>query len=114
MVAVLAAPDAKTMREPVTTGGTATVVISRDMGRMVFTSSGLAELPDTKGYELWLMGPEGPRPAGLLDRRQDGVSHPMTLAPLDRDGHVALTIEPAGGSERPTTQPIMLAELPEA
>ncbi|GAA4920448.1 anti-sigma-K factor RskA [Nonomuraea thailandensis] len=114
MVAVLAAPDAETMREPVTTGGTATVVISRDMGRMVFTSSGLADLPGTKGYELWLMGPDGPRPAGLLDRRQDGVSHPMMLAPLDRDGHVALTVEPASGSERPTTQPVMLAELPEA
>jgi anti-sigma-K factor RskA len=114
MVAVLAAPDARTMRRPVTTGGTATVVISRDLGRMVFTSSGLADLPDTKGYELWLMGPDGPRPAGLLDRRQDGVSHLMMLTPLDRDGRVALTVEPAGGSERPTTQPIMLAELPEA
>ncbi|MFB4263917.1 anti-sigma factor domain-containing protein [Nonomuraea sp. GTA35] len=114
MAAVLAAPDARTMRRPVTTGGTATVVISRDLGRMVFTSSGLADLPDTKGYELWLMGPDGPRPAGLLDRRQDGVSHLMMLTPLDRDGRVALTVEPAGGSERPTTQPIMLAELPEA
>ncbi|AQZ64510.1 unnamed protein product [[Actinomadura] parvosata subsp. kistnae] len=114
LVAVLAAPDAKTMRRPVTTGGTGTVVISRDMGRMVFTSSGLPELPDSQGYELWLMGPGGPRPAGLLDRRQDGVSHPMLLAPLDRDGRVALTVEPAGGSERPTTTPIMLAELPKA
>ncbi|MGW3342307.1 anti-sigma factor [Nonomuraea rubra] len=114
LVSVLAAPDARTMREEVTTGGTATVVISRDLGRMVFTSSGLADLPATKGYELWLMGPDGPRPAGLLDRRQDGVSHPMMLTPQDRDGRVALTVEPAGGSERPTTQPIMLAELPEA
>ncbi|NJP88105.1 anti-sigma factor [Nonomuraea sp. FMUSA5-5] len=114
LVTVLAAPDAKTMRRPVKTGGTGTVVISRDMGRMVFTSSGLPELPDSQGYELWLMGPGGPRPAGLLDRRQDGVSHPMLLAPLDRDGRVALTVEPAGGSERPTTTPIMLAELPKA
>ncbi|GAA2209225.1 anti-sigma factor [Nonomuraea monospora] len=114
MVAVLAAPDAETMRESVTTGGMVTAVISRDMGRMVFTSSGLAELPDTKGYEVWLMGPGGPRPAGLLDPRQDGVSHPMVLSPLARDEHMALTVEPASGSEQPTTQPIMLAELPEA
>ncbi|MFC5832246.1 anti-sigma factor [Nonomuraea insulae] len=114
LVAVLAAPDAETMRQPVTTGGMGTVVISRGRGRMVFTSSGLAGLPESKTYELWLMGPDGPRPGGLVERRADGVSAPMVLAPLNREDHVALTVEPAEGSDRPTTQAIMLAELPEA
>ncbi|MGP4104426.1 anti-sigma factor domain-containing protein [Nonomuraea sp. KM90] len=114
MIAVLAAPDAETMRQPVTTGGTGTLVISRAEGRMVFTSSGLADLPDTQVYELWLMGPDGPRPAGLLDRSRDGVSPPVVVTPLDRDERVALTVEPARGSDKPTTQPVMLAELPEA
>ncbi|WP_336245480.1 anti-sigma factor [Nonomuraea sp. SYSU D8015] len=114
MTAVLAAADARTVRRKVTSGGTGTVVISRSKGRMVFTSSDLPELPETKGYELWLMGPDGPRPAGLLSRAADGVTSPVVLTPLKEDGKVALTVEPAGGSEKPTTQPIMLAELPAA
>ncbi|TMR91793.1 anti-sigma factor [Nonomuraea basaltis] len=114
MVAVLAAPDARTVRQPVTSGGTGTVVISRSAGRMMFTSSGLPELPDSRAYELWLMGPDGPRPAGLLVRAEGGVTTPVLVAPLREDDRVALTVEPAGGSRKPTTQPILLADLPGA
>ncbi|WP_327582720.1 anti-sigma factor [Nonomuraea sp. NBC_00507] len=113
LVAVLAAADAETLRQPVTSGGTGTIVISRSKGRMVFTSSDLRKLPDTQAYELWLMGPGGPRPAGVLSPAEDGVTAPMMLTPLRDDDKVAITVEPASGSEKPTTQPIMLADLPE-
>ncbi|MGP3910683.1 anti-sigma factor domain-containing protein [Nonomuraea sp. 10N515B] len=113
LVAVLAAADAETLRQPVTSGGTGTIVISRSKGRMVFTSSDLRKLPDTQAYELWLMGPGGPRPAGVLSPADDGVTAPMMLTPLRDDDKVAITVEPASGSEKPTTQPIMLADLPE-
>jgi anti-sigma-K factor RskA len=114
VIAVLAAPDAETVRRPATSGGTGTVVISRARGRMVFASSGLAELPGSKGYELWLMGPDGPRPAGMLDRAEDGLTTPLLITPERGDERVALTVEPAAGSGKPTTKPILLAELPEA
>ncbi|MEV0595897.1 anti-sigma factor [Nonomuraea cavernae] len=111
--AVLAAPDARTVRQRVASGGTGVAVLSRGQGRMVFTSSGLPELPPSKVYVLWLMGPDGMRPVGALDRRPDGLTTPV-LARLQNDGHVGLTVEPAGGSERPTTRPILFAELPAA
>ncbi|MEV4572343.1 anti-sigma factor [Nonomuraea jabiensis] len=114
VIAVLAAPDAETVRRPATSGGTGTVVISRARGRMVFASSGLAELPRSKGYELWLMGPDGPRPAGMLGRAEGGLTTPLLITPERGDVRVALTVEPAAGSGRPTTRPILLAELPEA
>ncbi|MEU8394711.1 anti-sigma factor [Nonomuraea sp. NPDC048892] len=114
LVAVLAAPDAETLRRPIASGGTGTIVISRDEGRVLFTSSGLPELPATKAYELWLMDPAGARPAGLLRRGADGMTAPLVLVALKRDDRVALTVEPAGGSDRPTTRPIMLAQLPRA
>ncbi|MFC7587121.1 anti-sigma factor [Nonomuraea antimicrobica] len=113
LVALLATPDTETVRQPVTTGGTGTLVISRSRGRMVFASSGLRELPESMAYELWLMGPDGPRPAGLLERRPDGLTRPVVLAPLERDDRVALTVEPVRGSTEPTTQPVLLAELPQ-
>ncbi|MFI7124599.1 anti-sigma factor [Nonomuraea sp. NPDC050153] len=114
LIAVLAAPDAETVRQPVTSGGTGTVVISRSRGRMMFASSGLSELPQSKGYELWLMGPDGPRPAGMLDRAGGDLTTPLLITPDRADDRVALTVEPAAGSRRPTTQPILLAELPTA
>jgi hypothetical protein len=113
MLAVLAAPDAETVRLPITSGGTGTLVVSRARGLMVFTSSGLPDLPATRGYELWLMGPDGTRPAGMLDRADGGLTAPMVAAPQREDERVALTVEPATGSDRPTTQPILLTEIPQ-
>ncbi|GGS93054.1 hypothetical protein GCM10010176_041170 [Nonomuraea spiralis] len=112
LTAVLAAPDAETVREPATPGGTGTLVVSRARGRMVFTSSGLPELPRSRRYELWLMGPDGARPAGLLERTPGGITAPVLAAPGRADDRIALTIEPATGSPRPTTTPILLAALP--
>ncbi|PZG22018.1 hypothetical protein C1J01_05285 [Nonomuraea aridisoli] len=114
LAAVLAAPDAVTVRRPVTSGGTGTVVISRARGRMVFASSDLPELPAGRTYELWFMGPDGPRPAGLLGGSAEETTTSVLLTARPGDGHVALTVEPAGGSDSPTTPPLLLAALPEA
>ncbi|QYC41148.1 Anti-sigma-K factor RskA [Nonomuraea coxensis DSM 45129] len=111
---LLAAPDVRTVRRPVASGGTATLVVSRSAARLLFTSSGLPALPESRAYELWLMGPDGPRPAGLLGRAGDGVTAPVVVTPLRGDERVALTLEPARGSPRPTTDPILLADLPAA
>ena len=102
------------MRQPITAGGSGTLVISRARGRMVFTASGLPNCRAARVYELWPMGRDGIRPAGLLDRRPDGVTTPMLASAAKGDAHIGLTIEPAGGSEQPTTQPVLFAELPTA
>ncbi|MEV4896900.1 anti-sigma factor [Nonomuraea sp. NPDC055795] len=107
---VMAAPDARVLRRPVTAGGEATIVVSRERGRMVFAATGLPRLKEEEDYALWLMGPRGARPAGLLDDG-DGM---LRAVPEKGEERVALTVEPAGGSRRPTTVPIMLAELPSA
>lgn len=107
LFSVLAAPDARTVRQPVTAGGTATVLVSRARGKVVVATAGLPALPGGRVYELWLMGKAGVRPAGLLDGEA-----PVLADTRRGDEHVGLTVEPAGGSQQPTTQPIMFAELP--
>ncbi|WP_460307420.1 anti-sigma factor [Actinocorallia aurea] len=53
--------------------------------------------PSLHAYELWLIGPAGARPAGLLD----GSSDPSLTPPLTDTTHIGLTIGPAGGSPAP-------------
>lgn len=111
IAAVLSAADARTASAATTAGGTATAIASLAESKVVFTSSGLPALAAERVYELWLIGDRGARPAGLLDLAPDGDSVPL-LAPGLRAGDlVGITIEPAGGSESPTTTPIVLLTL---
>jgi anti-sigma-K factor RskA len=112
VAAVISAPDARTVTGTVTKSGTASVVVSRSRGQIVFASTGLLGLPPSQTYELWLMGPgRSVRPAGLL--RPDGTGHmaPAIAGELRGAERVGLTIEPAAGSAQPTTAPIVVLRL---
>jgi anti-sigma-K factor RskA len=108
---VLTAPDATLTSAPVTTGGTATIVMSRRYHELVFAASGLAALPPSRCYELWLMGPDGDRPAGMLPAPRHGMTGPVTAAGLAAGDHLGLTIEPAGGGRRPGSNVILVVAL---
>jgi len=109
---VLAAPDARIVTRAATSGGTATVIISRAQQKIVFTSAGLRALPAGKVYELWLIGPPRVRPAGLLPSPVAGTTAPMLASGLAAGDKVGVTVEPAGGTSLPTTTPILLMPLP--
>ena len=111
LAAVLTAPDAKMMSAPVTGGGTATVVMSHREHALAFSSAGLPSLPAGQGYELWLMGPSGGRPAAMLPRPAHGMTSPVIATGIRAGDMVELTVEPAGGAPRPTTAPILRLSL---
>ena len=111
IAAVLAAPDAHIMSRATTDGGTATVVVSRVEGKIVFTTAGLPRLPASKVYELWLMGPPRIRRAGLLPAPAAGRTAPVLASGLVTGDSVGVTVEPAGGTSRPTTSPIVVMSL---
>ena len=109
LAAVLAAPDARLVREPTSVGGVATVVVSASQRRFVFASSGLPVLASGRVYELWVMGP-GNRAVrvGLLARLATGKTVPVLASGLGHGDRVGVTVEPAGGTSRPTTSPIVV------
>ena len=109
--AVLSAPDARATTARATGGGTVTLVSAPSRERVVVASSGLPALPSSKTYELWMMGPAGIRPAGLL--QPDATGHvPLRVATVPGGANrVGLTVEPAGGSAQPTTTPIVVLPL---
>ncbi|WP_018565985.1 anti-sigma factor [Streptomyces sp. PsTaAH-124] len=107
---VLAAPDART-RSAQLAGGTGTLVVSTARDRAVFVASGLAEPPRGKVYELWFADGGRMRPAGLL--KPDRVSQAVLMrGPVEQASGVGITVEPAGGSPRPTTEPVGLLDIP--
>jgi anti-sigma-K factor RskA len=112
VAAVLSAPDATMMSAAVRTGGTATVVMSHGERALVFTAADLRLLPGAQSYELWLIGPAGSRPAGMVPgSARGGMTGPMVVSGLRAGDSVGLTVEPAGGSPRPTSPPVVLVSL---
>jgi anti-sigma-K factor RskA len=109
---VLGAPDARMMSAPVATGGSATVVMSHRQRALVFTAADLRVLPSSESYELWLMGPAGNKPAGMVNVSGSGkMAGPMVVSGLSAGDSVGLTVEPAGGSPQPTSPPVVLIVL---
>jgi len=100
---VLTAQDAHMTAGTVAGGGTVTIVMSHARHALVFTAQGLRALPASRGYELWLIGPEGTRSAGMLPAGGHGMTGPVIASGLRQGDHLALTDEPAGGSAHPTT-----------
>jgi anti-sigma-K factor RskA len=109
--AVLAAPDARAISQATSVGGTATVVYSRSRGALVVTSAQLPAPPSGKVYELWLLGPPKVRPEGFLRPAGNGRSAPVLVPGLVAGDQLGLTVEPAGGTQRPTTTPILVLPL---
>lgn len=102
LAALEAAPDAQRQTVEVSGGGEVTVLWSAELGRSAVMANGLPELGSTHDYELWYIDEAGPAPAGLV-----GANSWRVLEGDFVDGMVVgLTVEPAGGSEQPTTEPI--------
>jgi len=110
---LLAAPDARTVTGTVMTGGTATVVLSAVQHSVVVSTSGLAALPANRVYELWLITPTAAAyRAGLLPAAVSGRTAPVLASGFAAGDVLGMTVEPAGGTPKPTTAVIMTLKLP--
>jgi anti-sigma-K factor RskA len=85
------------------------VVRIGDQGAMMVATD-LPPLPEGKTYEMWTIDEEKPESCGVFEAG-DGP----TIQPIDQSiseaETFAITVEPEGGSEQPTTDPIVLADL---
>lgn len=89
--------------------GRGTLVISGD--RVVLVGDDVPAPPDGRAYQLWFIGADGPRPAGLLSQADGGFWADATG--IEPGEAVGVTVEPAGGSEQPTSDPVLVAETPD-
>jgi anti-sigma-K factor RskA len=109
ITSVLTAQDATMMTGTVRGGGRLTVVASRSRAALVVSATGLPALAASRRYELWLVGPAGERPAGMLPPARHAMTGPVVASGLRPGDHLALTAEPAAGASHPTAP--MMADL---
>lgn len=110
---VLAAPDAKASTARFSDGATGTVVVAKSLDQAAFVAAKMPELPSGKVYQLWFNDDGSMRSAGLMDptRSTEAV---LLDGPVDEASGIGITVEPAGGSEEPTSDPVALMNFPTA
>jgi anti-sigma-K factor RskA len=105
---LLAAPDVRTATDSVD-GGSVTVLSSKMLGTSVLVTSNLLSQPDNRTYQAWAISDSAVRSLGVL-----GTGGSATLtAHLGDARTIDITVEPSGGSPKPTTVPIMTFPAPE-
>ncbi|MBA8823145.1 anti-sigma-K factor RskA [Saccharopolyspora lacisalsi] len=110
MARLMEAPDARVV---VTSqnGMKATTVMSEQLHRAMFMSTGIEQPPAGHSYQLWFLGPFGATSAGLIQQDRAGRVEPL-VAPMPKaTTAMGVTLEPAGGSSEPTNDPMMTMSL---
>lgn len=100
---VFNAPDAHTATMQTSNGGSISVATSPSLNEVAVDTDELPSLRKGQVYQMWTISNGAAKSAGLLDEPDRGSA--MQLPPAGTS--VAITIEPSGGSEQPTTKPIM-------
>jgi anti-sigma factor RsiW len=106
--AVLTAPDAVTLTAPARGGGQVSMVLSPARDAAVVVLSGLTTPDRAHAYQLWLIDDGRPASAGVLAAGQPGGARYINQ--VGGAEQLGLTLEPAGGSTRPSES--TLATMP--
>jgi len=101
--AIADAPDAAHATTRLPGGGTARVVWSDELGRSGIHMADAPALGLDRTYQLWYIHGSVARPAGVVAGAEDVVLQ----GSMRRGDVIGVTVEPAGGSAKPTTPPIM-------
>lgn len=110
---VLTAADVQRFSGSVKGGGTVTVYRSPALDRAVVVTRGMAPAPAHHVYELWLQSPKGAMvPGGLFSGGSD--LRQLVRGKAGAARALGITVERAGGSSVPTTEPIALVTLTRA
>jgi anti-sigma-K factor RskA len=91
--------------------GTGSVVYFPEKKQALVVGDGLPSLePSTSTYQMWEIADGQPKSIGLM--QADASGHAVAVVAFEQVGHTfAITIEPAGGSDQPTSKPVLNANL---
>lgn len=88
------------------------VILSRAQDAAMVMVHGMDAAPSGQVYQLWFIDESGARPAGFLPDEADGDMMMYAAHGVGGASGLGMTLEPAGGSQRPTSEPVMMVDLP--
>ena len=111
VTAVLGAPDLETVELDMGDGGPGRFLFSASEDEGVLVVHGMPDVGSDETYELWLMHDGVAVAAGLFRPNDTGAAIAAVDGIVRGAELVAVTIEPAGGSQRPTGEILASAPL---
>lgn len=108
---VLRAPDAQSVSIDLGEAGKATVTRSKSLHKAVIRTEDMAPAPSGQVYQLWLQQHGDMVSAGLMTGGNQEIVLEGDAATASAAG---VTVEPAGGSEKPNLPPVALFPFSQA
>nr|WP_234756995.1 anti-sigma factor [Arthrobacter alkaliphilus] len=108
---VLQAGDVRQATVNVNGGGTATVSISSSKNAMVVRMNGVPAPPPGRVYQMWLIPKDGSDPVSPGTMDAQALSHPAVVDGISGAASIGITVEPVGGSKKPTLPTVAAAPL---
>ncbi len=90
--------------------GTRAEVARIEGNRVILVVEDLPSVPEDRTLQVWVIHDDVPQPSGLFEPSGNMAATAVTH-PLQEGDTVAVTVEPAGGSDQPTTDPVLLKEI---
>ncbi len=85
-------------------------VLSINKNQAILVAKDMPSVPEDQTCQIWVISNDVPKPSGLFQPDRNMTATPITNS-ITKADVIAVTVEPAGGSEQPTSDPVLLAEL---
>jgi anti-sigma-K factor RskA len=85
-------------------------VASMKKNQIILVARNMPSVPEDKTCQIWVIKGDVPKSSGLFQPDGNGTATPISNS-IRKADVIAVTVEPAGGSEQPTSDPVLLAEL---
>jgi anti-sigma-K factor RskA len=85
-------------------------VASINENRVILVARDMPSVPEDRTCQIWVISDDVPKPSGLFQPDGNMTAAPITNS-ITKADVIAVTVEPAGGSKKPTSDPVLLAEL---
>jgi anti-sigma-K factor RskA len=85
-------------------------VASIHKDQVILVARDMPSVPEDRTCQIWVISNDVPKPSGLFQPDGNMTATPITNS-ITKADVIAVTVEPAGGSEQPTSDPVLLAEL---
>ena len=85
-------------------------LVTLEGDRAVLVAENMPPVPEDKTYQIWVIKGDTPQPSGLFEPKGDSIAA-VVEKPVEGADAVAVTVEPEGGSKKPTTDPMLVGKV---